>query len=347
MWFLAPPSACTRLPCRAASDRCIRRSASSRRSLPPRCRGWARIASTASLSPWTTLNTPSGRPASLSSSASQHRRRGIALGRLQDEGVAAGHRDRKHPHRHHGREVERGDAGDDSSASKPPRRSAKRRRTRGGRCRAPLSARRSRSGSSTSSARTPGCSAPASTTSSPRPPAPIRGGISARCSGAPAGSSSSSRSATRSRRTRTRPSTPRRGCSTRSPATASHRTRSDARIREYRTPPVAIAWMSGFALVLSLLVGWKYNPWHGLRHHRDGRRSARDRRLHARVHRLHLALPTTAASVQPAAPPRAADRRDRAVLLPALLPVREGAAAVPVQVRELDRARPGRSRASY
>ena len=32
--------------------------------------GWARIASTASLSPWTTLKTPSGQPASFSHSAS-------------------------------------------------------------------------------------------------------------------------------------------------------------------------------------------------------------------------------------------------------------------------------------
>jgi len=29
---------------------------------------------------------------------------------------------------------------------------------------------------------------------------------------------------------------------------------------EYKTPTVAIIWMSGFALVLSLLVGWKWNP---------------------------------------------------------------------------------------
>jgi hypothetical protein len=34
--------------------------------------------------------------------------------RLQDEGVAAGDRHRVHPHRHHGREVERRDAGDDA-----------------------------------------------------------------------------------------------------------------------------------------------------------------------------------------------------------------------------------------
>ncbi len=35
----------------------------------------------------------------------------VLLRRLQDERVAAGDRHRKHPHRHHGREVERGDAG--------------------------------------------------------------------------------------------------------------------------------------------------------------------------------------------------------------------------------------------
>ncbi len=44
----------------------------------------------------------------------QHRCRRIALRRLQDEGVAAGDGDRIHPHRHHGREVERRDAGDDA-----------------------------------------------------------------------------------------------------------------------------------------------------------------------------------------------------------------------------------------
>lgn len=32
---------------------------------------------------------------------------------------------------------------------------------------------------------------------------------------------------------------------------------------EYRTPTTAIAWMSGFALVLALLVGWKWDPGTG------------------------------------------------------------------------------------
>ena len=39
---------------------------------------------------------------------------GVALGGLQHKGVAAGDRDRVHPHRHHRREVERGDAGADA-----------------------------------------------------------------------------------------------------------------------------------------------------------------------------------------------------------------------------------------
>ena len=40
----------------------------------------------------------------------KYRRTGIAFTGLEDEGVATGDRHRQHPHRHHGREVERGDA---------------------------------------------------------------------------------------------------------------------------------------------------------------------------------------------------------------------------------------------
>ena len=43
-----------------------------------------------------------------------HRHRRIALRRLEDEGVAAGERRREFPHRDHGREIERRDAGDDA-----------------------------------------------------------------------------------------------------------------------------------------------------------------------------------------------------------------------------------------
>ena len=41
----------------------------------------------------------------------EQRDRGILLARLQYEGVSGGDRIGEHPHRHHGREVERGDAG--------------------------------------------------------------------------------------------------------------------------------------------------------------------------------------------------------------------------------------------
>ena len=69
-WFFAPPSACTRLPARARlAVHVLARSASSRRSETASTSGWSRIASTATLSPWTTLKTPSGSPASAYSSA--------------------------------------------------------------------------------------------------------------------------------------------------------------------------------------------------------------------------------------------------------------------------------------
>ena len=76
--------------------------------------GSSRMASTASLSPLTTLRMPGGPPASTNSSAEPHRHAGIALGRLEDEGVAAGDRRRELPQRDHRREVERRDAGDDA-----------------------------------------------------------------------------------------------------------------------------------------------------------------------------------------------------------------------------------------
>jgi hypothetical protein len=44
----------------------------------------------------------------------EQRRRRIALRGLEDEGIAAGQRHRRHPHRHHERKVERRDAGRDA-----------------------------------------------------------------------------------------------------------------------------------------------------------------------------------------------------------------------------------------
>ncbi len=72
------------------------------------------IASTISLSPLTTLNTPSGRPAALNSAPSRTGRLGSRSDGLQDEGVAGGNGDAGHPHRDHRREIERRDAGADA-----------------------------------------------------------------------------------------------------------------------------------------------------------------------------------------------------------------------------------------
>src|SRR5215475_8641596 len=78
-----------------------------------RTRGSVSSVSTASLSPLTTLSRPAGRPASTRSSATPSSSSPrIALRRLEDEGVAAGERGRELPHRDHGGEVERRDAGD-------------------------------------------------------------------------------------------------------------------------------------------------------------------------------------------------------------------------------------------
>ena len=76
--------------------------------------GCWRIASTATLSPWTTLKTPSGSPASLRSSRGQDRGGRVLLGRLEDERVPARDRGRPHPHGHHRGEVERRDARHDA-----------------------------------------------------------------------------------------------------------------------------------------------------------------------------------------------------------------------------------------
>ena len=65
--------------------------------------------STATLSPCTTLKTPSGSPASLPEVGDPQRRRRVLLAGLEDDGVAGGDRDREEPHRDHRREVERAD----------------------------------------------------------------------------------------------------------------------------------------------------------------------------------------------------------------------------------------------
>ena len=70
MWFLAPPRAWTRLPALVPFSYTYRAIGVEPTKLTAPMPGCARRASTASLSPCTTLNTPSGRPASASSDAS-------------------------------------------------------------------------------------------------------------------------------------------------------------------------------------------------------------------------------------------------------------------------------------
>ena len=69
MWFLAPPSACTRLPWLAAVAYTCRATGVDPTNEIAATSGCASNASTASRSPCTTLKTPSGRPASRHSSA--------------------------------------------------------------------------------------------------------------------------------------------------------------------------------------------------------------------------------------------------------------------------------------
>ena len=98
--------------------------------------GCSSSASTDSLSPCTTLKTPSGRPASLKRAApSRWRRDGsFSLG-FSTTVLPAAMRDREEPQRHHRREVERADDADD--AERPDAASRRRRRSRRSRCTRP------------------------------------------------------------------------------------------------------------------------------------------------------------------------------------------------------------------
>ena len=111
-WFLAPPRACTRLPFAVPRSWMYFAIGVEPTNETAATSGESRIVSTASLSPCTTLKTPSGRPGLLPHLRDQHRGGGVPLAGLEHEGVAAGDRHREHPHRHHRREVERRDAGD-------------------------------------------------------------------------------------------------------------------------------------------------------------------------------------------------------------------------------------------
>ena len=70
MWFLAPPRACTRLPALVPFSYTYLAMGVEPTKLTALMSGCPRMASTATLSPCTTLNTPSGSPASAHSAAS-------------------------------------------------------------------------------------------------------------------------------------------------------------------------------------------------------------------------------------------------------------------------------------
>ena len=70
MWFLAPPRACTRLPLAVPFSYTYLAMGVEPTKLTALMSGCSRMASTATLSPCTTLNTPSGSPASAHSAAS-------------------------------------------------------------------------------------------------------------------------------------------------------------------------------------------------------------------------------------------------------------------------------------
>src|ERR1700692_4888630 len=77
-----------------------------------RMRGSVSRVSTASLLAVTAVEPAGGKARLDEKLRKPHRHRRVALGRLEDEGVAAGERRGELPHRDHGREIERRDAGD-------------------------------------------------------------------------------------------------------------------------------------------------------------------------------------------------------------------------------------------
>ena len=112
-WFFAPPSACTRFPCavpRGVDVARDRRRADEADRLDVGV-GQQRVHRL--LVAVDDVEDARRHPGPGQQLGDEERRGRIALGRLQDEGVAAGERDREHPHRHHAGEVERRDAGDD------------------------------------------------------------------------------------------------------------------------------------------------------------------------------------------------------------------------------------------
>ena len=109
---------------------------------------------------------------------------------------------------------------------------------------------------------------------------------------------------------------------------------------KFKTPSTAIIWMSAIRVHPLAAARLEVGPADRLLVDRHPGRDRRRGRVHADLRGRDLGvLGEAARGVQSAAAPRAADRRDRALLLPALLPVLQVRAHLPDQVRELDRDR--------
>ena len=109
-WFFAPPSACTRLP--FAVPRLVDVPGDRRRADERHGRDVRMLEQRVDrdLVAVHDVEHSVGKPRLGVQLGDEVRGRGVALGRLEHERVAARDRHRVHPHRDHGREVERGDA---------------------------------------------------------------------------------------------------------------------------------------------------------------------------------------------------------------------------------------------
>ena len=114
MWFLAPPSAWTRLPCARAGLVDVARDGRRADEAHGRDVGVLEDPIDRHLVALDHVED-TRRDARLGQQLGHvERGGGVLLRRLEDEGVAAGECVAEHPHRHHGREVERRDAGHDA-----------------------------------------------------------------------------------------------------------------------------------------------------------------------------------------------------------------------------------------
>ena len=114
MWFLAPPSACTRLPLLGAGLVDVLGDRGGADEADRGDVGMLEDAVDGDLVAVDDVEAAVGQTGLLQQLADEHARRRILLARLEDERVAARERVGEHPHRHHAGEVERGDAGDDA-----------------------------------------------------------------------------------------------------------------------------------------------------------------------------------------------------------------------------------------